>query len=75
MVLWDGNFSVSGDTIYLTQIKQSWQPWPDDKTGGPAYTGKAISDTTLKFEFLNADTLAIREEGRSAAYNYYRMKQ
>lgn len=75
MVIWDGSYSVSGDTIYLTQIKQSWQPWPDDKAGGPAYTDKAISDTSLRFEFLDADTIAIREEGRSAAFNYYRAKE
>lgn len=75
MVLWDGSYSVSGDTIYLKGIKQSWQPWPDDKTGGPAYTGKSISDTTLRFEFLNADTLAIYEEGHSMPFNYYRAKE
>ena len=75
IVVWDGSYSVSGGTIYLTQIKQSWQPWPDDKSGGPAYTGKAVSDTTLRFKFLDADTLAICEEGRSTAYNYYRVKK
>jgi len=75
MVIWDGKYSVSGDTIYLTQIKQSWQPWPGDVAGGPSYTGKAVNGTSLKFEFLDADTLDIREGGRSTSYNYYRVKK
>lgn len=75
IVVWDGSYSVSGGTIYLTQIKQSWQPWPDDRSGGPAYTGKAVRDTALRFEFLDEDTLAICTEGSSAAFNYHRVKK
>lgn len=74
LLLWQGRYAVSGNTIALTGIKESWSPFGSGQQA--AYSDKSVADARLLFVFEADGRLTLTEDDNiGIEKSFYRINQ
>lgn len=74
IILWQGRYTLSGNVITLTGIRESWQPWASGQSS--AYADKKVSDVRLLAAFAPDGRLTLTEDNEiEIEKTFYRINQ
>ncbi len=74
IIFWQGGYVVDENIITLSNIRESWYPSADNRSGMKPYSDKVCNDEQLIFGWSNDGNLIIAEDETSFEKIFYKIK-